>query len=535
LLDRGSAEQHLPASSAAPIRLPVPFISRFLPALLPALRPTAVAAVAGLAHALSFAPWNVPPLQVAAQAVLFWLLLHAPSWRRAALLGLGFGLAWFGLGVHWVYISMHTYGQMPAVLAAAATAAFCGYLALYPALAAAAAHRLAGGQACRMLGLLPASWTAAEWLRGTLLTGFPWLASGYAHSDGPLAGYAPVLGVYGITLCAALVASAVVLALWPPMAGRTRALGATLIVLVLGGGQALRSVTWTRPAGPEISVRLLQGNIPQDMKFSEQGLERTVATHRRLLQQGQADLTALPESVYPLPLGYLPDVVTQDLFNAVRGRPGGLVFGIFLEKAPGDFYNSAVGLRDDEARPMQTYSKRHLVPFGEFIPPGFRWFVDLMQMPIGDQRRGDAYQPPLELAGQRIAVNICYEDLFGSEIAAAWADPAREPTLMLNLSNLAWFDDSIALPQHLQISRLRALETGRPMLRATNTGATAIIDARGQVTAQLPPLTEGVLEGRVRGADGRTPYLRFADWPVLAALLVWLVAGVFLARAARRS
>jgi apolipoprotein N-acyltransferase len=167
------------------------------------------------------------------------------------------------------------------------------------------------------------------------------------------------------------------------------------------------------------------------------------------------------------------------------------------------------------------------VPFGEFIPWGFRWFVDLMQMPIGDQQRGDAYQPPMQLAGQRIAVNICYEDLFGSEIRAAWRDPERAPTLLLNLSNLGWFDDSLALPQHLQISRLRALETGRPVLRATNTGATAIVDARGRVTASLPHLTQGVLEGEVQGRSGLTPFLRWGDWPALALAMAGLIAAFF--------
>jgi apolipoprotein N-acyltransferase len=189
-----------------------------------------------------------------------------------------------------------------------------------------------------------------------------------------------------------------------------------------------------------------------------------------------------------------------------------------------------VGLRPDGAPPLQRYSKRHLVPFGEFIPRGFRWFVDLMQIPIGDQQRGALYQGPMELAGQRIAVNICYEDLFGAEIITAWQVPQRTPTILVNISNLAWFDDSIALPQHLQISRLRALETGRPVLRATNTGATAIIDARGSVTAQLPFQSTGVLDGRVQGYSGTTPYVRLGNTPVLGLIAALLVAGVLLAR-----
>jgi apolipoprotein N-acyltransferase len=193
-----------------------------------------------------------------------------------------------------------------------------------------------------------------------------------------------------------------------------------------------------------------------------------------------------------------------------------------------------VGLSPGGGAP-QRYSKRHLVPFGEFVPWGFRWFVDLMKMPIGDQQRGDSYQPPMQLAGQRIAVNICYEDLFGAEIREAWRDPARTPTVLLNLSNLGWFDGSLALPQHLQISRLRALETGRPMLRATNTGATAIIDARGNVVAQLPYLTRGVLGVELQGHGGATPYLRYGDAPALILIALGLVACLAGGLRSRRS
>ncbi|MCA3219334.1 MAG: apolipoprotein N-acyltransferase [Burkholderiales bacterium] len=499
---------------------------------MPSLVPTLLAAALGLAHALSFAPWNLPWLQVLALAGLFALAPHARSIWHAALLGFAFGLGWFGLGVSWVYISMHTYGGMPALLAGLATATFCAFLAIYPALALALAHRVA--LPARLALALPALWTGSEWLRGWLFTGFPWLASGYAHSDGPLAGLAPVLGVYGATLAAALLAGALALALHLRAARRAVVLAGLGALLLLAAGQVLRGVQWTQPDGAPISVRLVQGNMPQDMKFSEQGLQRAVEVHSRLLDGPRVDLAVLPESVFPIPLNYLPDHVTQTLLGFVRGQDSALVFGVFIEDPPGSYYNSAVGLRPDAgtagAPPLQRYSKRHLVPFGEFIPWGFRWFVDLMRMPIGDQRRGAPYQGPMDLAGQRIAVNICYEDLFGREIISAWQVPDRAPTLLLNISNLAWFDDSIALDQHLQISRLRALETGRPMLRATNTGATAVIDARGAVTQVLPYRTEGALNAEVTGYAGTTPYVRWGDWPALIATGLVLLAGLLLGR-----
>lgn len=513
---------------------------------------TLACVAAGALHALAFAPWNLWWLQIAALTVLFVLVgrligrpLAAPL-RVAARHGFAFGLGWFGVGIWWVYISMHVYGQMPAVLAALATLALAAGLALLPAAACAlaawlvrartAARKYDDHDLLRVLLLLalPAAWTGAEWVRGVLFTGFPWLATGYAHSDGPLAGFGPVVGVYGMSLIAALVSGAAACALLS-LAQRTDRLaavfGGVAMVLLLAAGFALTTVEWTRAEGAPIRVRLVQGNIPQDLKFSEKGLQRAAETHARLLRgkDGErVDLTVLPESVYPLPLNYLPDDVTRTLVEATRTHTRALVFGVFIEDPPGKYYNSAIALGADT--PPQRYSKRHLVPFGEYIPAGFRWFVDLMQMPIGDQERGPSYQPPFDLAGQRIAANICYEDLFGAEIIDAWQDPARAPTLLLNLSNLAWFNDSRALPQHLQISRLRSIETGRPMLRATNTGATAVIDARGRVTAALPFNSEAALVAAVRGHVGTTPYVRFGNWPALLLIVALLVVAAVAVR-----
>jgi len=483
---------------------------------------TALSALLGVAHALAFAPFQLPWLQWLALAGLFALALPIARPRDAALAGFAFGLGWFGLGVSWVYVSMHVYGEMPALLAAAATAAFCAFLALYPALALWLGTRLATGTTRRALLALPAAWAGAEWLRGVLLTGFPWLASGYAHSDGPLAGYAPVAGVLGTTLVAALIAGSLASML---RLRSTRALvPAMFAVALLVGGQALRAIEWTQPEGKPLRVRLLQGNVPQNLKFADGGMKLSEDAYLPLLRNpAQVDLVVLPESVLPLPLSYLP-MATTDALAEVARHGVGLIFGIFIEEPRGLYYNSAVGLSPD-GRPLQRYSKHHLVPFGEFIPWGFRWFVDLMNMPIGDQQQGSEYQPPMQLGGQRIAVNICYEDLFGTEIRQAWRDPAQSPTLLLNLSNLGWFDNSLALPQHLQISRLRALETGRPVLRATNTGATAVIDARGEVIAALPYLTRGVLTAEVQGRSGSTPYLRFGDAPALGAIVLGLVTA----------
>ncbi len=487
----------------------------------------AVASGAGVLHALSFAPWNHPWLQIVALALLFAMALRSGSWRESALLGFAFGLGWFGVGVSWVYISMHVYGLMPAPLAAGATAAFCAFLSLYPALALSAAQIAVPAPLLRATLGLPAAWCLSEWLRGTLLTGFPWLAAGYAHTDGPLTGFAPLAGVYGVTLIAALVAGALAtLSLPIAVRGwRGYAWAAAIVAVSLAGGGLLGQLRWTVPAGSAISVKLVQANIPQEQKFTAEGLVRAFDAHWALMQGPRADLVALPESVFPVPLELVPSEALDAFTRYSQDRGSALIFGVFIVE-PGDaYFNSAVGRAPEDAR-WQRYSKQQLVPFGEFIPWGFRWFVDLMQMPIGDQERGGDDQVPMELAGQRIAVNICYEDLFGDVIRRAWHDPQREPTMMLNLSNLAWFDDSIALPQHLQISRMRALETQHPMLRATNTGATAVVDDRAVVTAQLPFATAAALDARVQGMRGETPFLRFGNAPaVVVALLLGLAAA----------
>ncbi len=490
---------------------------------------------AGVLHALSFAPRNLPWLQLLALAALFALSTRVATARAAAGLGFAFGLGWFGVGVSWVYISMHVYGLMPAVLAGAATAAFCAFLALYPAFALGAAQRLAPDARWRLTLALPATWMLSEWLRGTLLTGFPWLASGYAHTDSPLAGFAPLGGVYGITLAAALVAGSLALLTLPfaQRGWRGYVWTASVIGIALGGGLLLRGATWTQPVGALISVRLVQANIPQDIKFAPEGLVRAFDAHWALTQGARVDLVALPESVFPVPLQFVPPRFVEIFREFAEARRTALIFGVFIEEPAGHYFNSAVGIAPGD-RELRRYSKRHLVPFGEFIPTGFRWFVDRMQMPIGDQQRGSTDQKPMELAGQRIAVNICYEDLFGEEIIQAWHAGGPAPTIMLNLSNLAWFEDSGALPQHLQISRMRTLETQHPMLRATNTGATAIIDSRGVVTAALPHRIAGALDGLVQGYAGTTPYIRLGNWPALLASALLLAAAGLAGRRLRR-
>ena len=500
---------------------------RALPLLAaPALGAISVAGLAPLHW------WWLPPLTLAG----LMLLWREAAPKRAALLGFGFGLGWFCAGISWVYVSMHDVGGMPAPLAGLATLLFAAYLALFPALAGWLQARLAPTSAAahapywHALLLVPAAWTLAEWLRGWLFTGFPWAALGYAQTDGPYAGYAPLLGIAGLNYLTACVAALLALgcSLWR-QTGRVRGVLVPLagIAASLLLGLALRQVEWTQPSGAPLKVSLFQGNVPQDLKFVPGRFESTLASYRRLVEAHPAELMVLPETALPRMLHQIPIEYLQQLAAFARDHQANLIVGVPRAESSERYFNSAISLGQN---PVQTYNKSHLVPFGEFIPWGFHWFVELMQIPLGDFTRGDAVQAPMLLNGQRVALNICYEDLFGEEIIRQ----LPEATLLVNMSNIAWFGDSLAPYQHLQISRMRSLETGRPMLRATNTGATAVIDAHGRVTAALQSFTEGALTATVQATRGATPYVRWGNWPAIifcAAVLAWFA---WRARRARR-
>jgi apolipoprotein N-acyltransferase len=475
----------------------------------------AVAGVAGAVAVAGFAPVALAPLALLSVALLFFLIARTTP-RGAFRLGFAWGAGFFGVGVSWVYVSLHDFGMMPAPLAAIGVALFCLYLALYPALACFGVQRIGGNDATRLLLLAPGLWTLLEWVRLWMLTGFPWLGLGYSQIDTPLAGLAPVGGVFLMTLATAAIAGALALAARHRNRRSTSPL--LLVVAILVAGALLQRIEWTRPRGAPVSVALLQGNVPQDLKFDPARYPRTLATYARLAESGQARLVVLPETAIPRMLDQVDPGYFERLAEAVRGRDGDVLVGVPTRDDSGRYYNSMVSVG---ASPPQSYSKSHLVPFGEFIPPGMRWLLTVLQMPLSDFSRGDAGQRPLVLAGERVAPNVCYEDVFGEEIIRM----LPEATLLVNASNVAWFGDSLAPAQHLQISRMRALETGRYMLRATNTGVTAIVDDRGRVVARLPNFTEGVLSGTAQGREGATPYVRFGNWPALALAAVLAAAG----------
>ena len=491
------------------------------------------AAVLGGLHSLSFVYPAAWWLQLMALALLAWRVAAAPA-GRAAWLGLLFGTAWLVAGTWWLFISMHRYGGLPAWMAALAVVALSASLSLLLAAAMAAFSRWRSGRAGADALLFAALWLLAELVRGTLFTGFPWVASGYAHVDGPLAALAPWIGVYGIGFVGALFAAWVAMP-WAASRGRHMpgllATAAAMLALAFAP-----TASFTQASGT-LKVSLLQSNVAQDEKFSLEHMPQALAWASEQLLAARGELVVAPETIIPL----LPSQLDPDYWQALlrhfqQGRQTALI-GLPLGDERTGYTNSAAGISAATlAQPggFYRYDKHHLVPFGEFIPTGFKWFTLLMNIPLGDFNRGPVVAPSLSVMGQlgqteRVAPNICYEDLFGEELAARFSDLATAPTVLANISNIGWFGQSIAVAQHLQISRMRTLELQRPMLRATNTGATAVIDHRGNVRHSLPPHTQGVLDGEVQGRRGLTPFAwwasRFGLWP-LFLLAAFGVAGV---------
>ncbi len=476
----------------------------------------------GAASVAAFAPLGAFALAWLTFAGLFALLCRAETPRDGALVGAAFGFGLLVTGVSWVYVSLSVFGGMPAALAGFATLAFCAGLSIYPALVGTLFVRFAP-RCAAMRGLyFAALWTLSEWLRGWVLTGFPWLALGYSQTPpSPLAGIAPVAGVFGVSLATAWLASLLAqgFGAWRAAGWRPAAPSLLAAIALLAGGAALRSAAWTTPVGDALSVSLLQGNVAQDIKWRREGFAQSLRSYYELARDNPAQLTVLPEAAFPVFREQLPADYLDALQRAAAPHGGDLLFGV-VHGSPAAYTNAAVSIgRSGE----QIYRKSHLVPFGEFVPKGFAWFLALAHIPMSQFTAGAARQPLLALAGQRVAVNICYEDAFGEEIIRAL--PAA--TLLVNLSNVAWFGDSLAPPQHLQIARLRSLESGRMMLRATNTGMTAVIGVDGEVQAVLPAYTRAALRAEVRGYAGTTPYVRAGNWPVVVGCTA-IVLGVLL-------
>lgn len=485
-----------------------------------ALQLLAALALGGLS-VLAYAPFELGLLALFTLAGLLHLLWHARSPAHAALMGYAFGLGLLGFGVSWLRISINQFGGVSPALAITFTGLFVAIVALYFGLAAWLAKRVAQRQSHTvfMLVLAPAAWLSVEWLRAWLFTGFPWLSLGYSQIDLPLAGYAPLFGVYGTG--AVLVLSAGLLNLWG------RIWPALLLLLIWATGLALNGLEWTRPVGEKIPVSLVQGNIPQADKWQRHLFAPSVRLYRELTAQvPDSKLVIWPETAIAAFDDEVEDAVLQPLHALLQSQGRDLLTGIVSRDPDGRYYNAMISLG---ASGRADYRKRHLVPFGEYLP--LKWLLDpvldFLHIPMSDISAGNGAKPLIPLAGSLAGVDICYEDAFADEVLRA----LPEAGFLVNASNDAWFGDSLAPHQHLQIARMRALESGRYLLRATNTGISAVIGPRGQLLGTAPQFQQRVLSDRIQPMQGMTPFARWGDWPLLGlALLLLLLAGYRQAR-----
>ena len=503
-----------------------------------------IALLAGVSSLLAFSPLDCFPIAFVSQGVLAVLLQSAPTRRAGFQLGFFWGLGSYFAGLSWLYVILTVTAGMSPPVAVFALLVFCSLLALYTALAGFFTVWLRRGGILYQAFVFAALWVLIEWLRGTVFTGFPWLAIGYTQTPpSPLAGFFPVLGVYGVggivAFVSALAGSLAMLLITTRNSGRSvqrrsSVTALVFIVLTLATGFGLRHVKWTAPIGTPVAFSLLQPNVPAGIKWNEYSFNDILRTAEEMVAAANGKIIVLPETALPDEPDNLrfehPDYIRL-LERHLARNEATLITGVFLRNAEREGLNSAVTLGIDGG---QAYSKNPLVPFGEYPPPLFGWFANMLNIPMSDHiAPGGARQPLLRVQGVNIAVNICYEDVFGAELIYSYPDA----DLTLNLANLDWYGHSFAPPQHLQIGRVRAMESGRPMLSAANSGVTALVQPDGTTAPGdvLDAFKMGILEVKVQPYRGLTPFARWGDYAaLLVAVLTLLITGIFGAIQRRR-
>ncbi len=482
--------------------------------------PLLLAPLAGLVTVAAFAPFAIWPLALLMPLLLLWLWSESTP-RRAFLLGWLYGLGLMGGGVYWLTISVGIYSGGGLAVGVLLNVLLVMFMALYYGAAGWLSVRLAGGDRWRLLLIAPAAWVLMEWLRGWLLTGFPWLNLGTAMVDSPLLGWAPVGGVYLLSLWVMVSVSALLSARLAPL---------LFAVLLWLAGFLLTELTFTEPQGDWVPVAIAQGNVPQDQKWRGDMLMPTLRRYVELTQRaGGAKLVIWPETAVPAYAHRVEQQLLAPLDELARQRGQDILLGVPVMDPDQRYYNAMLSLG---VSGRDRYEKRHLVPFGEFVPfaDTLRPVTDLLAIPLSSFSAGETTRPPLlTLAGHQVGIGICYEDAFGRDVNQA----LPQASFLVNASNDAWFGDSLAPHQHLAMARLRAAETGRWLLRATNTGVSAVIDDRGQVVVRSPQFQVDLLQALVQPRAGATPYVRVGDWGAVALTLLLMVGTVVAGRRAK--
>ena len=484
-----------------------------------------LALVSGYILVLGFAPYHLWPLTTLCFAVFLYTISNFQcSRRRAVLRGYLFGLGMFGFETSWVYISLHDFGGASVIAGLGLSALAAAFYALFPMLAALLMVAVRARSLLVLTLIWPAIWTLVEWLRAWFVFGFPWLQIGSSLLDSPLAGYIPLIGGYGSGWLAAATAGLMVGLLQTPRNQINNKILPALVItaVVWGGGQLLKTKQWTTPLGKPFTVALLQGNIAQELKWNPQQKAKIINSYVQLTKDNwDADLIVWPETAVPAYFHQMQDFY-QKLAELGKQHQTDLLIGTLLADVKTKRYYNAVVIPGDQP---QIYRKRHLVPFGEYLPfqPVSGWVAQFLNMPMSDFSAGEEHQPLLRAVGMPLVTTICYEDSYPAENLSGLPEAAY----IVNVSNDAWFADSIAPHQHLQNARMRSLEAGRYTLRATNNGVTAIIDPAGKIINQVEQFKTTVLRAKVRGMQGATPYVRIGDTPILLALLLLVMIGVY--------
>ena len=472
---------------------------------------------AGVLFTLAFAPFNYAYLAILALSLLFACWQNI-SPRRALLRGYLFGLGEFGLGVSWVYVSIHDFGGAGIASAGALTTLFVAFWAVFPALAAYLCAKLTNIN--RVL-LMPVIWLLVEYLRGYwVLDGFPWLLAGYSQLETPLAGYVPVIGVYGTGFLVALSASFI---LFFAQYKNVKIAGVLVVLWVIGG--YLQTVQWTEAIGTPIKVALIQGNITQDKKWLPENKINTLRLYKTLTEQHwDAKVIVWPESSIPAYLSEVNEIFLMPLNQLAQQHNTDLIVSLPIDSASGERYNAAMTLGSHIA----DYRKKHLLPFGETMPwqPLSGFILSQLKLRLGDFTAGASNQPLLSAGGYSFITSICYEDVFGDYAIKGLENAAY----LINVTNDGWFGDSIEPHQHLQMARMRALETGRFLLRSTNTGLTAIIAPNGSIIQQLPLFEVAVLSDNIIPMRGLTPYAKIGDAPIMYVIALLLLGLLLYSR-----
>jgi apolipoprotein N-acyltransferase len=482
----------------------------------------------GLVTPFAFSPYFLFPLAFVSIAIIIYIwTLSTP--RLAGIYGYIFGLGFFGSGVSWLHISINIFGGVNLIGSYLLTFLLIAFLALFPALCGYLSSRLYIHRwpAISIIIGIPAYWTLSEWIRSWIFTGFPWLNLGYSQSDSILNGLAPLLGVFGVCLsvvliCACLTGLFIV-------DKNKRYICLLTAILIWGASWIGGELEWSKPLDQSLSVALIQGAVPQEIKWNPAMRQPTLDLYRELtLSNLDNDLIIWPEAAIPAYYHQMQDYI-NGLSRLAINNDFKLLTGIPVwDENTENFYNSIVLIGND----LDFYYKKHLVPFGEYLPLKFLLggIVKILNIPMAYFSSGPDKAPLIDTGNYKIGISICYEDIFGNEVIQALPDAA----LLVNVSNDAWFGDSVAPHQHMQMARMRAMETGRYMLRATNTGVTAIIDEKGRILSSSPQFIPASLTGEVKLFTGHTPYSRLGNYPVIIYCLAVLGIMVYIANSSKR-